>query len=788
EVSVRDHTFQELNMYAHADATQRLCFFEKLEDEPIFFDPLRVAFLAGDWNCCPDPVDRVPPRRQSDHWHYLAPRLSPYFDAALQGAAHRYLTFHHTNGTSSVRLDHVFASSHLADCSFSTNIVDSTLSDHKALCVKVAPPAFTKPTIWRLNSSLLDRQDLRERTESKLLDANGDWDVFKMFARSTARDFAIVASQERNRETKCLQRQLARAERVAKANNRSVYADPTTISARLALRTHFDAAATRAILRARVRWLEEGERCLYYFFSRFRNARTTARLSLLRDANGQEFGTTEARTDHVRSFYSRLYAAPTHDSTACHSFLRPLTLPQVGHGDILHLSAPISAEELEMVVRKLPLRKSPGPDGLPYEWYRTYLPFLSPVLLDLYNGILQGDAPPMSSSATTLTLVPKPGRQHSELRNWRPITLANCDAKIFSRILANRLAPILPRLLHPDQSGFVRGRSAPDVAMTIKTVLAHAATHQIDGALAFLDQEKAYDRVSHLYLLTVLERFGFPASLARVFYNTSGPSHTFILDDGHPLPAVAVSCGVRQGDPLAPLLFNLAVEPLLAALRLNLQGVTLPWGSFTTGAFADDLTVGLAETDVPALLVILAHYGRASNGQVNVDKSTILDLSRSTTTPQWIQGTGFTVQDHTQPFRVLGYDLALTPEGVKEDWPALFDSMRTTAHSLRSRSCALQGRVLLTNSMVLSKLWYKVRLSSPSRSQFQNIQKLVWKAVWAGKTGLKPAQEIGRRAPHRGGLGVLDPKAQTLALQSMWFARFLTANPQPPWWEALNHY
>ena len=108
------------------------------------------------------------------------------------------------------------------------------------------------------------------------------------------------------------------------------------------------------------------------------------------------------------------------------------------------------------MVRKLPLRKSPGPDGLPYEWYRTYLPFLSPVLLDLYNGILQGDAPPMSWSATTLTLLPKPGRQHSELRNWRPITLANCDAKIFSRILANRLAIILPRLFHPDQSVWLR--------------------------------------------------------------------------------------------------------------------------------------------------------------------------------------------------------------------------------------------------------------------------------------------------------------------------------------------
>jgi hypothetical protein len=589
--------------------------------------------------------------------------------------------------------------------------------------VKVTPPAFNRPTIWRLNTGLLNRQDLQDST-AQLLEDSGHWDVCKVLARSIARDVAVVASHERNREIHRLQRQLRQAEKTALAQRRSPKTDPESCSVRLALRTQLDVAAERAILRARVQWREQSERSSYYFFSRHRNSRITSRLSKLRDTNGQDFVTVAARTAHIRDFYSRLYEAPQHDTTACHSFLSPLTLPRLGLGEIHSLSDPITAEELAAVVRKLPSRKSPGPDGLPYEWYRTYLPFLSPILLDLYNGILSGDDPPASWSATTLTLLPKPGRNHEQLRNWRPITLLNCDAKIFSRILANRLATILPRLLHPDQSGFVRGRSAPDVAMTIKTVLAHAASHQIDGALAFLDQEKAYDRVAHPYLLAVLERFGFPASLARVFYNTSGPSHSFILDDGHPLPAVTVACGVRQGDPLAPLLFNLAMEPLLCALRLRLQGVTLPWGSFKTGAFADDLTAGLSQTDVPVLQEVLVDYGRASNGRVNFDKSVILDLSGSAQTPQWIVASGVPVHDHQQPLRVLGFDLIRSPSGVQEDWPALFDSMRSVALSLRSRSCALQGRVLLVNSMVLSKLWYKTRLSSPSTVQLRDFKAL----------------------------------------------------------------
>src|SRR5262249_15137757 len=146
--------------------------------------------------------------------------------------------------------------------------------------------------------------DLRQSTERQLLEAEGDWDVFKQLARSTARDHAAVASRERTQETRRLQRQLAQAERSAQANRRSVHEDYNSVTARSALRTHLDASATRAILRARVNWMEEGERCSNYFFSRFRNKHTTARLSLLRDAAGQEFADDDARNAHVRTFYS----------------------------------------------------------------------------------------------------------------------------------------------------------------------------------------------------------------------------------------------------------------------------------------------------------------------------------------------------------------------------------------------------------------------------------------------------------------------------------------------------
>src|SRR5688572_27862910 len=109
DVTVRGHTFQVVNLYAPADPPPRLSLFKSLSDHPSLFDPSSVAFWAGDWNCCPDPADREPIRTASDHWIHLAPSLVDYFDAALQGATRRYFTFHHNNGQTRARLDHVFA-------------------------------------------------------------------------------------------------------------------------------------------------------------------------------------------------------------------------------------------------------------------------------------------------------------------------------------------------------------------------------------------------------------------------------------------------------------------------------------------------------------------------------------------------------------------------------------------------------------------------------------------------------------------------------------------------------
>ncbi|KAL1914302.1 uncharacterized protein VTP21DRAFT_9040 [Calcarisporiella thermophila] len=129
--------------------------------------------------------------------------------------------------------------------------------------------------------------------------------------------------------------------------------------------------------------------------------------------------------------------------------------------------------------------------------------------------------------------------------------------------------------------------------MTINQILNLAKIEELNGALILLDNEKAYDRIDR---------------------------------------------GVRQGDPLSPLLYNIAIEPLLIKLRANLTGITIPRvTSIVTTAFADDITVAVANRqDIDTLSKTLTDFQRASNSKINYHKSEPVPLSspaRATLSP-----------------------------------------------------------------------------------------------------------------------------------------------------------
>lgn len=113
---------------------------------------------------------------------------------------------------------------------------------------------------------------------------------------------------------------------------------------------------------------------------------------------------------------------------------------------------------------------------------------------------------------TIISAIPKPGKTCETPSDYRPISLINCDRKIITKILNNRLVQILPSLIHYDQAGFIQHRDLKTNVRTCLSLTQYAKKNKMDLTLMAVDAEKAFDRIEWFYLFKVLEVYNFPTS------------------------------------------------------------------------------------------------------------------------------------------------------------------------------------------------------------------------------------------------------------------------------------
>ena len=114
-----------------------------------------------------------------------------------------------------------------------------------------------------------------------------------------------------------------------------------------------------------------------------------------------------------------------------------------------------------------------------------------------------------------INIIPKDGKDLRYLRNWRPVSLLNTDYKILTKTLCNRLQNVLPKLIHADQVGYVKGRYIGQNVRIIKDVMSYADSKMIPGYLLLVDFEKAFDKVEWPFMLKCLEFYNFGVNFVK---------------------------------------------------------------------------------------------------------------------------------------------------------------------------------------------------------------------------------------------------------------------------------
>ena len=136
-------------------------------------------------------------------------------------------------------------------------------------------------------------------------------------------------------------------------------------------------------------------------------------------------------------------------------FPEKYNLPKMNEEEAESLNRPITADETEAVIIKLPSHKSPGLDGFTGEFYKRFKEELTPILLRLFQNIQEVGRLQNSIYEARIILIPKPDKDTTKKENYRSILLMNIDAKILNKILANRIQQYIKQIIHHDQVGCI---------------------------------------------------------------------------------------------------------------------------------------------------------------------------------------------------------------------------------------------------------------------------------------------------------------------------------------------
>ena len=420
--------------------------------------------------------------------------------------------------------------------------------------------------------------------------------------------------------------------------------------------------------------------------------------------------------------------------------------------DKLHVN--INMEELSEVLKNADNNKSPGLDGLQYEFYKAVWSVIGEDFMKILQcqldriKLIDSDTIGATRLASKVNGIP----QVDELR---PITLLNTDYKILTKIFVLRLLPILLFIIKSGQLCTVGNKNILFGVNNILSSILYIKQRKMGACMISLDFFKAYDRVMVDFLILVMKKMNFSIKFCdwvRMLH--VGAKTRFILQ--FLTQAINVSFSIRQGDPLAMILYIIYIEPLLLYLERVAVGLRLDVNiPQCIEAYCDDINI-LTNSLSDFLVVDMAvKKFEAVSGAIlsRAKKSKVIGFR------SWKDKTDWPL-DYLKPvkeIKVFGIFLMDSYRSmIKKNWDFRFDKFDNVIKSWAPRILeTLSQRVEVLRLFALSRVFYVASILPIRVTMVRKFERVMGKFLWnsSGKVLRVPMGEL-KNGPEQGGLSM----------------------------------
>jgi exonuclease III len=448
------------------------------------------------------------------------------------------------------------------------------------------------------------------------------------------------------------------------------------------------------------------------------------------------------------------------------------------------LEEPITVNELRKTVRLSNSNSAPGFDGHSYAFIKKYLNYLETPMLNCFKLWISSEKVMHNFGISKVKLIPKK-KELFNLKSWRPISLLSVYYKTYSGIVAERLKSVVDKITSQCQKSYSTTKNISEVNMDMVNLLKSANFSNTSLAVVSIDFRKAFDSISHRYIIDCLRFFGFGPYFIKLSLACIKGKNGYISNLKNSGETFSINCGVAQGDKPSGLFFNIVLEPLLILIQKcnilqdcmikeppDFIGPERPIAKRLFG-YADDLNaiIKACIENIRRLIEILKNFYLTSGLLTNVEKTSVCPVLTDEAFENEILAEGLLIEKN---FTLLGVKYDHRGENIDyANSEKIINTIQNISDHWDKFYISVPGKIAVVKTFFYSQIAYFAPFINFNDDFFSAVEEIIVSFINSDRSiGIHKCF----RPTNVGGLGLFKVQDYVDGIKISFFRRHFSSN------------